>query len=512
MKRKEPTPSCNCCTSEKNDCLEISLLTAIQLDNAKLVQDLLKQDVNPNSEIQGEPPLFHSLTASLPVTQVLLSDHRTDPNIKSSTMRTPILSEAIQRERFDIAYLLGQHSRINVNIVDDNLNKTPLDLITTAKYKSADALVLRELVALLKLKNALPASAFWRGTSLDFKLASLIQRGSKKAIIDCINQGAIPRAVIDEESNSTILHEAAANASLEIMDLLVAAEKNTLTPNINCLNSLSQTPLDIAYAHKRFDIAELLQKNEGVSLKKSTSNTSSPFSNPAYVSSSFSKALFEAVAANNTDQAIHSLAHNGNPNKLFWLKNYSHLGPISSTAAAILVGNRTLLQRILKQPTTDPNLGSDAKQITPLHIAVDTGRLDMVHDLLHDPRIKPYLKNNEKQTALDLSLLPERNQSPWIEITQLFEQKGIKQEVASQMPTMQPKIYEAIRTDLNPKSSAYEILGITPHATQEEIKKAYQQMALLWHPDKHENKELAAQVFQLIKQNYDKIKIKKKSV
>lgn len=52
----------------------------------------------------------------------------------------------------------------------------------------------------------------------------------------------------------------------------------------------------------------------------------------------------------------------------------------------------------------------------------------------------------------------------------------------------------------------YKILGVTRKATVKEIKKAYREMALKWHPDKHngeEEKEKAEKQFQLVAEAYE---------
>lgn len=60
-------------------------------------------------------------------------------------------------------------------------------------------------------------------------------------------------------------------------------------------------------------------------------------------------------------------------------------------------------------------------------------------------------------------------------------------------------------------NSDYAVLGITPQATDEEIKKAYRQMAIKFHPDKvasmgEEYQKGAKEKFQKIQEAYDNIK------
>jgi DnaJ family protein C protein 3 len=52
----------------------------------------------------------------------------------------------------------------------------------------------------------------------------------------------------------------------------------------------------------------------------------------------------------------------------------------------------------------------------------------------------------------------------------------------------------------------YKILGVNRKATKKDIKKAYRELALQWHPDKHtseEDKAKAQQQFQLISEAYE---------
>jgi len=49
----------------------------------------------------------------------------------------------------------------------------------------------------------------------------------------------------------------------------------------------------------------------------------------------------------------------------------------------------------------------------------------------------------------------------------------------------------------------YEILGVSPYATQEEIKRSFRNLALKYHPDKNKNSEDSKQKFMKIVEAYE---------
>lgn len=100
-------------------------------------------------------------------------------------------------------------------------------------------------------------------------------------------------------------------------------------------------------------------------------------------------------------------------------------------------------------------------------------------------------------TAIAASLLSSKNKE--LDSHKLLSKQGDK---------MFDEAWEKRQKRAN-KKNAYDVLGIEPTATSEEIKTAYKAMVKKYHPD-HNNSKNAASQFRVVKKAYDILKDKEK--
>ena len=120
--------------------------------------------------------------------------------------------------------------------------------------------------------------------------------------------------------------------------------------------------------------------------------------------------------------------------------------------------------------------------------------------MLLDAGANPNLHDTAGKSALDYAL--ERRAPK--QIIDLLVSKGAKRgEEVEQRPVFSEITYRKL--GLKVGATPQEILGVTPNASQEEIKKAWRIKSLQWHPDKNKDSE-ASNVYKLINSAYEQLK------
>merc|ERR1719354_888745 len=92
----------------------------------------------------------------------------------------------------------------------------------------------------------------------------------------------------------------------------------------------------------------------------------------------------------------------------------------------------------------------------------------------------------------------------WQEAVNLYR-KAMEFEPNDREPQTKQKLREAeVALKQSKEKNYYKILGLQRNASKKEIKKAYRDLALEWHPDKNaDNKDEAEKKFQDISEAYE---------
>lgn len=143
----------------------------------------------------------------------------------------------------------------------------------------------------------------------------------------------------------------------------------------------------------------------------------------------------------------------------------------------------------------DPDRQDSTHQDTALIQSIQWNNPENVRVLLA-AGANPNLETHGGTTALKLAM-----HMNYKEIIDMLLKAG----VIPSRPAFEPSVYKKVTGSRATNATAYQILGVPVGATQEQIKNAYKQKSLLWHPDKNPDYQ-AGQAFALIAWAYDQLK------
>ena len=99
----------------------------------------------------------------------------------------------------------------------------------------------------------------------------------------------------------------------------------------------------------------------------------------------------------------------------------------------------------------------------------------------------------------------QQNAEKYEEAVRTFQRAvEVTEDRAQEQQTAKQKLRDAqVALKQSKEKNYYKILGVARNASKKEIKKAYRELALQWHPDKNDDKELAEKKFQDISEAYE---------
>lgn len=131
----------------------------------------------------------------------------------------------------------------------------------------------------------------------------------------------------------------------------------------------------------------------------------------------------------------------------------------------------------------------------------NTGKIQLMHFLISICTVDGVMTQNELKTLRDIASRIELSQKALDAIIAMFRFRNEQQE---QQNNRNAKVSSSMLDD------AYKIIGVSPTASDAEIKKAYKKLAITHHPDKvaHQGEQAqknAAEKFKIIAGAYDAI-------
>jgi DnaJ like chaperone protein len=133
-------------------------------------------------------------------------------------------------------------------------------------------------------------------------------------------------------------------------------------------------------------------------------------------------------------------------------------------------------------------------------------RLQLLHTLYSIAAADNYLHPNEVYAIDRMARLMGIQESDLYSIRAMFEEEDFTDYGHYERQRARTRDISTAKL-----SKAYQIMGVDPSATDEEIKRAYRQMAVKYHPDKvahlgEDHQKVATQKFQKVQEAYETIR------
>ena len=138
-------------------------------------------------------------------------------------------------------------------------------------------------------------------------------------------------------------------------------------------------------------------------------------------------------------------------------------------------------------------------------------REDLLYFLIHISYVDGKLISSEHEILQDIANLFDISPKQFQRMIAIQKQRILRERAKNdQRQREQQKKTRSFVSRKSQKEKAFEILGISPHASMEEIKKVYRQLVKKYHPDRYAGKEesvieMAQSRFIEIQQAYERI-------